>query len=93
MTTRLTERQAETLALVRKHQPISRSDVAQRLGCSNMTATQHLHALCKVGLIAPSGIGKYSRWMAVQIKQNAPRNPIEQAASVWEYASRLGVMV
>ena len=59
----VTERQEEVLRVVATRGPVSRSEVARKLGCSVPTAAQHLMALRRKNLIESTGIGQYSRWV------------------------------
>lgn len=83
----VTERQEEVLRVVATRGPVSRSEVARKLGCSVPTAAQHLMALRRKNLIESTGIGQYSRWVPARRLGDQPRE-IVQASSVWEYARR-----
>ena len=88
----LTPRQQETLAAVERLQPVNRRTIARALHCREATASQHLDALRRAGLIRPSSVGRYSAWMLAEPRNTAAERAIVQAASVWEYARRLEVV-
>ena len=88
----LTPRQQETLAAVERLQPVNRRTIARALHCREATATQHLDALRRAGLIRPSSVGRYSSWVLAEPRNVLAERAITQAASVWEYARRLEVM-
>ena len=88
----LTPRQQETLAAVERLQPVNRRTIARALHCREATATQHLDALRRAGLIRPSSVGRHSAWMLSEPLNELAERAITQAASVWEYARRLEVM-
>ena len=83
----ITDRQKEVLRVVTTRGPVSRSEVARKLGCSVPTAAQHLMALRRKSLIESTGIGQHSRWVPARRLGEQPRE-IEQASSIWEYARR-----
>lgn len=83
----ITDRQKEVLRVVTTRGPVSRSEVARKLGCTVPTAAQHLMALRRKNLIEATGIGQHSRWVPAHRLGEQPRE-IEQASSIWEYARR-----
>ena len=88
----LTPRQKETLAAIERLQPVNRRTIARALHCREATATQHLDALRRAGLIRPSSTGRYSAWMLAEERNVVAERAIVQAVSVWEYARRMEVM-
>ena len=83
----ITTRQKEVLRVVTTRGPVSRSEVARKVGCTVPTAAQHLMALRRKNLIESTGIGQHSKWVPARQLGEQPRE-IEQVASVWEYARR-----
>ena len=53
----ITTRQKEVLRVVTTRGPVSRSEVARKVGCTVPTAAQHLMALRRKNLIESTGIG------------------------------------
>jgi len=89
----LTPREQETLDMIEREQPIKRRTIARTLQVSDQTAAQCLHTLRQAGLIEPVSAGSGSHWVLAQAKRNTVASrAIVQAASVWEYASRLEAM-
>lgn len=80
----MTERQQQVLDLIRKHGPISVSELATRLRVSANTAKAHTFALSQQGLAHCSCIGRHSKWTT----NTDWRHAIKQAPSVWAYAQR-----
>lgn len=80
----MTERQQEALDLIRKHGPISVSELSTRLRVSFNTAKVYTHALSKLGLAHCSCMGRTSKWST----NSDWRHAIKQAPSVWAYAQR-----
>jgi DNA-binding transcriptional ArsR family regulator len=88
----LTPRQQETLAAVERLQPVNRRTIARALHVREATASQHLDALRRAGLIRPSSVGRHSSWVLAEPRNTAAADvAIAQASSVWEYARRLEV--
>ena len=88
------------LAYVQAHQPAKRSDVAAAIGAVESTASVHLKALVKAGLLHRWRIGSsLCVWstkpklepVAVRPVARHPLRAHEQVSSVWEYARRCGV--
>ena len=86
------------LAYVQAHQPAKRSDVASALTIAECTASVHLKALVKAGLLhrwriasslcAWSATPKPAPVVAVRPVLRHPLRAHEQVSSVWEYARR-----
>lgn len=94
----MTPRQSQTLAIIQERQPVAMADVAFRLGCDGATARTYLHQLHKAGLIVPSSRGRWARWRIAppppppEPETVALQRAVEQAASIWHYARRVGVL-
>lgn len=87
----LTPRQAQTLQIIRKHQPIRRRDIAARLGCADKTAQAHLDYLRRHGLISATGRGVGSAgWVIGDGLPDSSARLYIRAPSVWAYADRCG---
>ena len=85
-----------TLDYVRRHQPVSRLQLAQAHGISRETAKDYLGTLRGMGWLDAIGTGHslayvardaQRTWRDTHAAQKKLR-PYEQAASVWEYARR-----
>ena len=85
------------LAYVQAHQPAKRSDVAAAIGAVESTASVHLKALVKAGMLHRWRIGSsLCVWstkpklesVAVRPVARHPLRAHEQVSSVWEYARR-----
>jgi len=91
-------RELETLEIVRERQPVAMADVAYRLNVGIPTARTYLHSLRVAGLIVPSSSGRWARWRIAPPPPPPPpdgealQRAIEQAASVWHYARRVGAI-
>lgn len=83
----VTNRQQEVLHVVTTRGPVSRSEVARKLGCSVPTAAQHLMALRRKNLVESTGIGQHSKWVPARRIGEQPRE-VMQCPSVWDYARR-----
>ena len=98
---RMSPTRLAVLAYVQANQPAKRKDVAAALGVAECTASVHLKALCKAGML--------HRWRIASslcVWSTTPRpapvvavRPLvqhklrahEQVSSVWDYARRCGV--
>ena len=86
------------LAYVQAHQPAKRSDVAAAIGAVESTASVHLKALVKAGMLhrwridsslcAWSATPKPPPTITVRSVLRHPLQAHEQVSSVWEYARR-----
>ena len=89
------------LDYVQANQPAKRKDVAAAIGAVESTASVHLKALVKAGLLHRWRIGSsLCVWsttprpapvVAVRPVARHPLRAHEQVSSVWEYARRCGV--
>ena len=89
------------LDYVQANQPAKRKDVAAAIGAVESTASVHLKALCKAGLLHRWRIAsslcvwsttpKPAPVVAVRPVARHPLRAHEQVSSVWEYARRCGV--
>lgn len=89
------------LSYVQANQPAKRKDVAAAIGAVESTASVHLKALCKAGLLhrwrIASSLCVWSttpRPAPVVAVRPVARHALrahEQVSSVWEYARRCGV--
>lgn len=85
-----------TLDYVRRHQPVSRLQLAQAFGISRETAKGYLGSLRGMGWLDAVGTGcnltyvardAQRTWRDSRLAQRKLK-PFEQASSVWEYARR-----
>lgn len=86
----LTHREQQTLDIIEREQPVKRRLIARTLQVREQTAAQYLHTLRLAGLIEPVSAGSGSHWVLARDRRNTvAARAVVQAASVWEYASRL----
>ena len=99
---RMSPTRLAVLSYVTANQPAKRKDVAAAIGAVESTASVHLKALCKAGLLHRWRVSK-----SLCVWSTTPRPPApvvavrpvarhllrahEQVSSVWEYARRCGV--
>lgn len=98
---RMSPTRLAVLAYVQANQPAKRKDVAAALGVVEPTASVHLKALVKAGLLhrwrIASSLCVWSTTprpapvVAVRPVLRHPLRAHEQVSSVWEYARRCGV--
>ena len=97
-TRRMSPTRLSVLAYVQANQSAKRKDVAAALGVAECTASVHLKALCKAGMLhrwrIASSLCVWSttpRPAPVVAVRPVARHPLrahEQVSSVWEYARR-----
>ena len=95
---RMSPTRMAVLAYVQANQPAKRKDVAAAIGAVESTASVHLKALCKAGLLHRWRIAsslcvwsttpKPAPVVAVRPVARHPLRAHEQVSSVWEYARR-----
>ena len=100
-TRRMSPTRLAVLAYVTANQPAKRKDVAAAIGAVESTASVHLKALVKAGLLHRWRIAsslcvwstrpKPAPVVAVRPVARHPLRAHEQVSSVWEYARRCGV--
>ena len=101
-TRRMSPTRLAVLSYVTANQPAKRKDVAAALGVVEPTASVHLKALVKAGLLHRWRVSKSLCVWSTTPRPPAPvvavrpvaRHPLrahEQVSSVWEYARRCGV--
>ena len=98
---RMSPTRLAVLSYVTANQPAKRKDVAESLGVMESTASVHLKALVKAGLLhrwridsslcAWSATPKPPPTITVRSVLRHPLQAHEQVSSVWEYARRCGV--
>ena len=86
----VTPKQLAILEWIRKHQPVSGAQIAERFDISASTVTVHMMFLARAELAWCTGRAKSARWHAhkAEVRVPSPPLPIEQVASVWHYARR-----
>ena len=100
-TRRMSPTRLAVLAYVQANQPAKRKDVAAAIGAVESTASVHLKALVKAGLLHRWRIGSsLCVWsttprpapvVAVRPVARHALQAHEQVSSVWDYARRCGV--
>lgn len=86
----ITPKQHDILLWVRRHQPVTGAQIAERFEIAPATATVHLKWLRQAGMVWRTGRAASARWHAHAQKPPPPPPTIEQVASVWHYARRCG---
>ena len=61
-------REQQALDYVREMQPVSRAELAQRLGCRPRTAGQYLWKLRCAGKIESDSVGRFAVWSVADRK-------------------------
>ena len=96
-TRRMSPTRLAVLAFVQANQPAKRKDVAAAIGAVESTASVHLKALVKAGLLHRWRIdSSLCAWSATPKPPPVAGRPVarhplrahEQVSSVWEYARR-----
>ena len=100
-TRRMSPTRLAVLSYVTANQPAKRKDVAAAIGAVESTASVHLKALCKAGMLHRwriasslcvwSTMPKPAPVVAVRPVLRHPLRAHEQVSSVWEYARRCAV--
>jgi predicted transcriptional regulator len=88
--TTLHPRQQEIFDYICAKQPVMRGALAKHFRISVNTVSAHTDALRKLGLVKPTGMGRWSAWrVATTLPPSGPAlKAYEQAPSVWAYAAR-----
>jgi DNA-binding IclR family transcriptional regulator len=76
----------EALEIVRRIEPCSAPQLAQKMGVQIASARTYLTNLRALGFVCADGCNRWAKWRTCKVAADIPQ--IIQVSSVWEYAAR-----